>query len=511
MIVSVLVLSLFILHKRIFLELWLLENRNRIFYGSVTGDEGRLYYNEEDEFGIVPDLLERVRERYGIDIRCTRGEGDFIATSAIFEESDGEKFYFTDPYLNIGLYLYTRERIDSFREVRGMRIISRGLEERLVENLGIGENRRLLTLGKQIEEYRGGEYDGLILDSEAAKEVEIKGLLQGMHRTLIPAAYDIKVRMKIPRDRGYLFDILKYTLGELERNGELRRIIMSNSIRGERKNLRFTPEEEQWLKRKEKLRVKGSEELKLLTMPGALSYRKGAASFFISGFSKLIGVPIEISQEDYDFTLDEIGKKRNNYKYTEPIYQYKIAVYSQNIRSIKTLTNLEGKRIATLKGLREEEYLRENIELGRVVSFESFKDVISALEKREIDYFVMREDLADFYLQSNNHKDIHRVGTLKKITTSLGVPEGNEELYSILSKALSLRRSTIEMEKMRKQVQASPVLLEVRLRTLSLWTGGGILILLYLGFSVAQVGKKNKYLQERNLELEKNQSLALPL
>ncbi len=44
MIVSVLILVLLILHKRIALELWLLENRNRIFYGSVTRDESRLYY-----------------------------------------------------------------------------------------------------------------------------------------------------------------------------------------------------------------------------------------------------------------------------------------------------------------------------------------------------------------------------------------------------------------------------------------------------------------------------------
>lgn len=511
MVVSVLVLIFFIFYKKIFLELWLLENRNRVFYGSVTGDESRLYHNKKDEFGIVPDIFEEVRERYGINIRCTRGEGDFIATSALFEEEEKEKFYFTESYLDIGLYLYTKEKMNSFKEVKNMRIISRDLEERLIQNLGLEENRRLPTLKEQIEEYKKGGYHGLILDGEATKEVEVKNLLEGMHKTLIPATYDIKVRMKIPKDRGYLFDILKSTLKELESSGELRRIVMSNSIRVERKNLRFTPEEEEWLKRKEKLRVRGSEDLKLLTMPGALSYREGAASFFISGFSKLIGVPVEIVQKDYDFTLDEVGEGRSDYRYTNPLYQYNIVVYSQNMKSIKTLTNLEGKRIGALKGIREEKYLKENIELGQVVAFESFKDMISALEGREIDYFVMREDLADFYLQSNNLKDIHRVGTLKKITTSIGVPEENKELYSILSKALSLRKSTIEMEKMRKQIQASPVLLEVRLRTLFFWTGGGILTLLYLAFSITQVRKKNRYLQEKNLELEKNEFLVLAI
>ncbi len=507
LIVSILALTLLIFHKRIFLELWLLENRDRVFYGSVVGDESRLYSSEDGEFGIVPDILERVRKKYGIDIRCTRGRGDFIATSALLEESEGEKFFFTEPYINLGVYLYTREKITSFKELKKMKVISYGLAGSLAGTLSAVENTSISSPEELLKEYRIGKYDGLILDGEVAKGLQPNNQLKKMYKMLLPTTYDIKVRMRVPKDRRYLFDILNNTIREMRRRGELRRSAMSNSIKVDQKNMRLTLEEEQWLKKKRKLRLKDSEELRLLTMPGALGYREGAASIFIWSLSELIGVPIKIVQENYDFTLDEIGNERINYKYTQPLYQYKVAVYSQNIKGVKSLPNLEGKRIGTLKGLREEEYLRNNIELGQVISFESLEEIIAGLERKEVDYFVMRSDMTDFFLQSNDLEGVHRVGVLKEITTGIGVPRNKELLYSILNKALSLRRSTIEMEKMKNQTRSSPVLLEVRLRTLSLWTGGVLIVLLYLVFSMGQVRKKNRYLKERNLELEKNRSL----
>ena len=482
-------------------KIWLWKNRSKVFYGFTNGhNKDRIYYNGDKKFGIILDLFNEVENRYGIKIEVTEDDSkkDFTALFNLSEGIKRQEYLYTDPYLESKLLFYSKKKIKKLGEIKELKVISDDQTRNIIEDLGIKKFKNIVDYNAKLEEFNKEKYGGLILNEEILRTQGGNEILRQVNEIFLPSIYNTELGLEIPRDNKYLFSIVDKTIKELKKSGELEKIIITNSIKLKKKHIKLTEKEQQWLKTKKILKIDGIEDKALKDLEKVLGNKRNFTSKFLNDLFSALGVKVIISNENPDMISS--NKMLKGYRYTGPLYSYNLSIYGQDNKKLIGLIDLEGEKIGVLKDSREEKFLNDNLIKNRTVTFKNLKDMTDALIKREILYFVIRDDVAGRFFSKENLKNIYTLGTLTKIDRSIGVPEENKELYSIIEKLLVTTEDLKEIEVIKGRTYLEPKILEINLKIVVIWILGSLIATFYIFILIRQIKVKKQ-------EIQKNEAL----
>ncbi len=141
----------------------------------------------------------------------------------------------------------------------------------------------------------------------------------------------------------------------------------------------------------------------------------------------LVGITPE-RQDIFDFTIPYIE-------------MHGAIVVRSGDTDVKSLDDLNGKRIAVMKGDNAEEYLRRTEQGAEIISRPTFEQALVELSNGKYDAVVIQRLLAYQLISENKLKNLEVITTPKRVykqTFGFAVSEGNNELLSILNEGLSL-------------------------------------------------------------------------
>lgn len=482
-------------------KIWIFKNKSKVFYSINDGsNKDRIYHDGDKKFGIILDIFNEIENRYGIKIELTEDNSKNNFT-ALFNQSKDIKekgYLYTEPYLESRMLFYSKEKLENLKGIQGLKIISDDLTNNIIEDLDIKEFINIRSYNGKLEEFKKEAYDGLILNEEVLRRVGGDKTLREAHEIFLPSIYNTKIGMKISKKDKYLFSIINKTIKELKKSGELDKIIMTNSIKLKKRHIKLTEKEQQWLKAKKIIKIDVIEDKALRDFEKILGNKRNFTATFLNDLFSALGVKVIISNENPDMISS--NKMQKGYRYTDPLYSYNLSIYGQNKNKIIELIDLENKKVGVFKDSRGEKYLKENLLKNKLISFKTFKEMADALKKKEINYFVTRDDLVDRFFSKENLKNIYNLGELTKIDRRIGVPNENEELYSIIEKLLVTTEDLKEIELIRSRTYLEPKILEINLKIVVIWILGSLIAIFYIFILIRQIKKKKQ-------EIQKNEAL----
>lgn len=156
---------------------------------------------------------------------------------------------------------------------------------------------------------------------------------------------------------------------------------------------------------------------------------------------------------------------------------------SQN--PITSLYELEGKRVAVIKGFWHEELLKKNLINPKIIKTDDIMSSLALVASGEADFFIENNTVAEYYINELDYKNLSKKGVLSENSfLYFGINKDKKALTSIFDKSIDL----INYEKLRAEGLASaPDLVsprEERMRLLIIFL---CLIVLIIGYFLYKI------------------------
>lgn len=317
----------------------------------------------------------------------------------------------------------------------------------------------------------------------------------------------------VPKDQQVLWSILnRYVSSQSARIAQLteQSVHLYN-----RKILRLTPDELDWLERRGHAVVGVAEDYLPYDYYNKGQYY-GIAGATFKRIAELVGLRYDVVSGPFDEVynkakageIDVLNLAKTDERLPHFIYPRPISTERDIIVGLKTsapvqdVYGLEGKTVAVIKGFWHEEYLRKNLKNARMVVTDDIKASLALVNKGKVDYLIENPTVAEFYINGLGYGDLVKRGdTSKDSFVYLGVTRGQPHLASIMDKALTL----VRFEDVKYAgVQSVPTLRNVESQRL-LWVVIGLglalvvilVITVKIVFSLGEQKAQTRLLQER--------------
>ncbi len=170
--------------------------------------------------------------------------------------------------------------------------------------------------------------------------------------------------------------------------------------------------------------------------------------------SKDLGVQLKITDMGFDELLEALNSDRvdiviagmapdvarkKEAAFSKIYYKPKqgILVRTGDKDKIKSMTDLEGKKVGAQLGTVQEKIAKEQIKDAKLVSLGKISDLIMELKNKKIDALVVELPVANYYVKNNNDLTVSEV-KVKKDTDgfAIAVKKENPELLKLINDSL---------------------------------------------------------------------------
>lgn len=296
-----------------------------------------------------------------------------------------------------------------------------------------------------------GEVDGFIASGGG---VELEFVFDYPLLTLVAELRSITSDMTfaVLNEQAVLAGIIdKYMV---QRKANIQDIARSSRITYNRKVLRFTEKELDWLEKKGAAVVGVADDYLPFDWYQEGQY-KGIGGETLKRISEIVGVRFEVVNGPFaelyerarSGSIDVLNIAKTDDRLAYFIYPRPISTERDIIVGLKTsapvqdVYGLEGKRVAVIDGFWHEEYLRKNLKQVEIIKTVDIKESLQRLLDGEADYLIENPTVVEFYINGLGYAELVKRGnTSKDSFVYFGVNRQQPELAAVIDKALTLIR-----------------------------------------------------------------------
>lgn len=140
---------------------------------------------------------------------------------------------------------------------------------------------------------------------------------------------------------------------------------------------------------------------------------------------------------ELDFAIAAITptpERRQLVDFSEVYFESRQALVSRRSHPVRTLTDLPGNTVAVQRGTIQEQMALHLVEEGvaiQVESFESMKDIVSAVREQDVDVAFIEELVAEAYLENNTTLELDVLGEIPAVPLAIAFPKGSSYLEPV--------------------------------------------------------------------------------
>ncbi|MFQ9310079.1 MAG: HD domain-containing phosphohydrolase [Paraclostridium sordellii] len=497
---------------------WIKENKSRKIIANPVLNNNMYYYERQGKsLGVFNDLSEYINKLYGINIEINNNssaDADIIWCSEN-HYNNKNYYYITEPYDSIKLKLYTHEKIKSLKELEGKPIAIHKYFKDLVKNYKGKVNFVIIDNIQDIKKlYEENNIYGFIGNSEVIKALKLSHN-QTLYQSNISNKFDIGLRVAVKKDK-LLGSLINKALKSIPQK-YMEQIKIKNQLNYIKYSLNFTYEEKDWLRKNQKIPIKINYKFE------PYYYKDLKHNGILNDYINMLEYLLDVSFTDYSKIQNKkpllylgVSESDNNEKKLELMStynRYNLYIYSSYEKIIDSINDLEGYKIGVVKNV-DKKFIEDNLIDYECRQYNSYEEMIEALHKGEIDYFLGDNFImANYNKKDNTYKDIYQVGFVKKVFYEhIGVNKEYKQLISIMEKVdgamssyLFQKLNDISIEE-NKGIDYEPII-----KIILALSGVLVISSIYIFKLKKEMKLKNDFHSNLHEALDKNERLVLSL
>lgn len=216
--------------------------------------------------------------------------------------------------------------------------------------------------------------------------------------------------------------------------------------------LKFTDEERRWLSNRPVIRV-GAPTDYLPFDYGKDGAYLGIAGTLLTEMCQAVGIQLQVVEGTFDelYQMMESGnldilnmakttERQKKFDFTKPFSKEEDEIYGlRNKPFIQDIYELEGKRIAVVKGYWHKDYLLKNLSQVTIVETNDLKESLRKVNEDQADYFIENPTVAQYYIDGLGYSAILEKGhTAEDSYLYFGINKDRVHLTNILNETLDV-------------------------------------------------------------------------
>ena len=432
----------------------------------VVGEDGRVS-------GVEADLIARINDITGVNIRLVTGEWSEIVKKAKARDLDGlaasarypereAYFLFSDSPYSVSKYIFTRSaEIMAMGDLAGKRVgLRQGnwLEEKLLQQVPgiiqvpVQSDEALISL-------LASEQVDAVIGSTSVRLTAVEKIIADFRTAFIVPESETKILYSIRKDWFELHSIINKALAAIplgERLAILEKWGGISTAKKEAASIRdqLTGREKAWLNEHPIIHLGGGimPPIDGLIVKGEIKGMARAYSDLIASklgihFEHSAGVWADVHKQAKQHEIDGIrlvipNRKREDYlNFTEPYAESSFGIVTRNVDAPPTeLDKLTGKRVAVLKASYIHNYLAEHHPDITLVYKKSFEAGIDAVFNGEADACIGALAMVEHIVRKKSIPGLRVTSLIQGIPSqpfTIGIREDWPELVVILDKVIA--------------------------------------------------------------------------
>ncbi|MCG7874540.1 MAG: transporter substrate-binding domain-containing protein [Candidatus Thiodiazotropha lotti] len=497
---------------------------------------------DDEHRGIAADYLSLISERLGIEFRIHPGptfkemlqkvrEGELpLAASVVKNEQRERDLYFTEPFFQTHKAIVTRSSRQGLSDIESLRDKVVAVED------GFSTMRQLQELHPEInllpvlntqealQAVSWKKADAYIGTRAVAQWVIQDQQLVNLHFSGDAGIGSSYQRFAINRDVSLkpLVSTMNKALRSItdtERQEILDRwISIPKSPLADKKLLKLTVEQREWLKQIGKLRVGIDTAWDPIEFVDENGVYQGLSSDYVSYFSRVLNLQTEVKK---DLTWQEVMDAARNHQldllpalvdtperreflnFTQPYLDFPFVIFVGDKQPfVNGLEDFIGRKIGVVKGYVAEEYLKQDYPGIELILVPSALDGLKRLALSEIDGYVGNLTVGSHLIRKNGLTNI-KVGapTPYHYQLSVGVRKDWPILVEILDQAI---RSMTEKQKNEIQQRWMSIRYDVTVDYTTVWRVIGVALSVVLVFVIWLLRLRRKHQLAKQNEAQLN-------
>ncbi|MFP4461780.1 MAG: transporter substrate-binding domain-containing protein, partial [Thermotogota bacterium] len=237
---------------------------------------------------------------------------------------------------------------------------------------------------------------------------------------------------------------------------------------------------------------------------------------YLDSFSEILSY-VQTSENAIIGLIFYTPEREQTMDFSIPFYEIETYIYfNENVFGIKSINDITGFDVGVVKDDYSHEYLIERGIDGKIVSFETVKEMVEAAANREISVFIADGPIADYYIERFGGQTVFRrmERPLYENKVYAAIRKGNKELLRLVNNGLSkMTRNEIDHiiqnwtgEQVTTQIPWFYIILSIAVFVIIM-----ILVLLWniqlqkrIKKSTEKITSQNIQLTQKNQELEEN-------
>ncbi|MCG7988848.1 MAG: transporter substrate-binding domain-containing protein [Candidatus Thiodiazotropha lotti] len=497
---------------------------------------------DDEHRGIAADYLSLISERLGIEFRIHPGptfkemlqkvrEGELpLAASVVKNEQRERDLYFTEPFFQTHKAIVTRSSRQGLSDIESLRDKVVAVED------GFSTMRQLQELHPEInllpvlntqealQAVSWKKADAYIGTRAVAQWVIQDQQLVNLHFSGDAGIGSSYQRFAINRDvplKPLVSAMNKalWSITDAERQEILDRwISIPKSPLADKKLLKLTVEQREWLKQIGKLRVGIDTAWDPIEFVDENGVYQGLSSDYVSYFSRVLNLQTEVKK---DLTWQEVMDAARNHQldllpalvdtperreflnFTQPYLDFPFVIFVGDKQPfVNGLEDFIGRKIGVVKGYVAEEYLKQDYPGIELILVPSALDGLKRLALSEIDGYVGNLTVGSHLIRKNGLTNI-KVGapTPYHYQLSFGVRKDWPILVEILDQAI---RSMTEKQKNEIQQRWMSIRYDVTVDYTTVWRVIGVALSVVLVFVIWLLRLRRKHQLAKQNEAQLN-------
>ncbi|MCG7923157.1 MAG: transporter substrate-binding domain-containing protein [Candidatus Thiodiazotropha lotti] len=497
---------------------------------------------DDEHRGIAADYLSLISERLGIEFRIHPGptfkemlqkvrEGELpLAASVVKNEQRERDLYFTEPFFQTHKAIVTRSSRQGLSDIESLRDKVVAVED------GFSTMRQLQELHPEInllpvlntqealQAVSWKKADAYIGTRAVAQWVIQDQQLVNLHFSGDAGIGSSYQRFAINRDvplKPLVSAMNKalWSITDAERQEILDRwISIPKSPLADKKLLKLTVEQREWLKQIGKLRVGIDTAWDPIEFVDENGVYQGLSSDYVSYFSRVLNLQTEVKK---DLTWQEVMDAARNHQldllpalvdtperreflnFTQPYLDFPFVIFVGDKQPfVNGLEDFIGRKIGVVKGYVAEEYLKQDYPGIELILVPSAFDGLKRLALSEIDGYVGNLTVGSHLIRKNGLTNI-KVGapTPYHYQLSVGVRKDWPILVEILDQAI---RSMTEKQKNEIQQRWMSIRYDVTVDYTTVWRVIGVALSVVLVFVIWLLRLRRKHQLAKQNEAQLN-------
>ncbi|MCG8021910.1 MAG: transporter substrate-binding domain-containing protein [Candidatus Thiodiazotropha weberae] len=497
---------------------------------------------DDEHRGIAADYLSLISERLGIEFRIHPGptfkemlqkvrEGELpLAASVVKNEQRERDLYFTEPFFQTHKAIVTRSSRQGLSDIESLRDKVVAVEDgfstmRQLQELHPEINMLpVLNTQEALQAVSWKKADAYIGTRAVAQWVIQDQQLVNLHFSGDAGIGSSYQRFAINRDvplKPLVSAMNKalWSITDAERQEILDRwISIPKSPLADKKLLKLTVEQREWLKQIGKLRVGIDTAWDPIEFVDENGVYQGLSSDYVSYFSRVLNLQTEVKK---DLTWQEVMDAARNHQldllpalvdtperreflnFTQPYLDFPFVIFVGDKQPfVNGLEDFIGRKIGVVKGYVAEEYLKQDYPGIELILVPSALDGLKRLALSEIDGYVGNLTVGSHLIRKNGLTNI-KVGapTPYHYQLSFGVRKDWPILVEILDQAI---RSMTEKQKNEIQQRWMSIRYDVTVDYTTVWRVIGVALSVVLVFVIWLLRLRRKHQLAKQNEAQLN-------